>query len=146
LHASTKLLHTFRSIASSNRFVSSVSEISFLTLSNHRCRGLPLGRFFVGFRIRTFRMTLTLARQTWPATIIVLLLRTNRYWVCYITFLVHRSFVSHIPQFDFAQVRKFSVRLFFQRWVASLRPPVLWTMSRMHTLQSVSAIAYFIFL
>jgi hypothetical protein len=42
LLASTKLLYSFRSIVSFNRFVSSVSETSFSTLSNNRCSALSL--------------------------------------------------------------------------------------------------------
>lgn len=47
LHLSTKLLYLFWSIILSISIDSLTSEISLLTLFNHRWWGLPLDRFFV---------------------------------------------------------------------------------------------------
>lgn len=132
MRAFTKLPHTSRSIALSSPFDSSISEISFIILSKHRCRGLSL----LGFLTTIFRMKFSPPRKTRPAYSLFVL--PSRIIWCltayYITFPDCRFFVFYILKFNFEQVRGFFLWLSFRRWVISLRLSVLWTMSHMSTL------------
>lgn len=127
LHASTELLRQFRSIASSNRFDSLVSEVSSFTLSNH-C----LGRCFIGFPIRTYEIFSSSPNTASP-------LRSFRsqeqsdIWLVFYG-LSRSSFSAiHIPYFDFKQICEFSVKLSSRRLIVSVRLLAIRTMfTRVH--------------
>lgn len=133
-----KFLRLFRSISLSNYFDLSVSKISFFTLSNHRWRGLSLGRFFVGFLIKKFLIRYSYVRQTRSTYSKHFAFRINL--ISGLLYNIFRPlfFVSHVFNFDLEQAREFSVIFSYRRWVVYLCLRVLWTMP--HRRESLSGV------
>lgn len=103
LHAFAKLIHSFRSIASScSHFKLLVFEISFSPYPTivGTWQWLLLGHFFVVLLIKKFRIRFLPVLQTWRAHFNRFTFRKNLLIGFYITFPDLCSFESHTSHFE----------------------------------------------
>lgn len=137
LHASNKLLHPSRSIASSSIRLdsSSVSEISLFTLFNRPREGLHLGRFYGGFMIGAFCKRPAFCFQEQSNTrLIIKPCWLNVFSSLIVSVLVSNRFLDFPCNFTFGGEQFLFV------------PLVLSTMSHIRTLQKVAYWRFTVFL